>query len=56
MAGQLTPPIDRKTVETEFRLDELLMFPEPVVAKIQHGLSSHFLRHIGLASSRDDPL
>ncbi|AZQ34493.1 hypothetical protein EJ357_14230 [Streptomyces cyaneochromogenes] len=50
MAGQLTPSIARETLETEFSPDELITFPEAVVANIQHGPSSHFLRHIGIPS------
>jgi hypothetical protein len=46
----MTPPIDRETLETEFGPDELITFPEAVVANIPHGPSARFLRDVGLPS------
>ncbi|MFF1304720.1 SUKH-4 family immunity protein [Streptomyces sp. NPDC058307] len=46
----MTPPIDRETLETEFGPDELVTFPEAVVATVRHGPSARFLRDVGLPS------
>lgn len=46
----MTPPIDRETLETEFRPEELTTFTGAAVASIQHGPTSHFLRTVGIPS------
>lgn len=44
----MTTPIDRETLETQFRPEELFTLPEEVLATVQHAPSVHFLRDIGL--------
>ncbi|MFJ5798328.1 hypothetical protein [Streptomyces decoyicus] len=44
----MTPPIDRTTLEGEFRSDELLTLPEAMVEGIEHAASVDFLRNVGL--------
>ncbi|SDM67413.1 SUKH-4 immunity protein [Streptomyces sp. cf386] len=41
-------PIDRETLESEFAPEELITFPEAVVANIRHEPSARFLRDVGI--------
>lgn len=44
----MTLRMDRKTLETEFRPEELITLPTATLAQIRHEPSAHFLRHIGI--------
>ncbi|NEB00483.1 SUKH-4 family immunity protein [Streptomyces sp. SID13726] len=44
----MTPPIDRETLQAEFGPDELIRFPEAVVATVRHEPSARFLREVGI--------
>ena len=44
----MSSPIDRETLEAEFGPDELMTFPDVVVADIPHTPSARFLRDVGI--------
>ncbi|MEU0744816.1 SUKH-4 family immunity protein [Streptomyces sp. NPDC006134] len=50
MEQEMTRPMDRETLESEFRPEEIITFSPAAVANVRHEPSSRFLCHVGIPS------